>query len=236
MNNLREDIGILIVDDHPIFRHGLRVTLEAQPGFRVLGEAADGEQALALASQLKPKVLLLDIRMPHLSGVEVLRHLQTLAIPTRTVLLTATLDREQIIEALHLGARGVILKAASADVLFEGIRRVVAGQYWFCRESVPDLLQAMLELKPNTLERGRRPKFCLTRRETEIIALIEGGYTNKDIAKKLALSEQIVKHHLINIFDKLGVSNRFELVLFSIDHHLTSDFQTSPDELSRNVA
>jgi DNA-binding NarL/FixJ family response regulator len=236
MNNLREEIGILIADDHPIFRQGLRVALEAQPGFRVLGEAADGEQTLALASQLKPKVLLLDIRMPHLSGIEVLRHLKTLAIPTHTLLLTATLDKEQIIEALHLGARGIVLKDAAAEVLFEGIRRVVAGHYWFCRESVPDLVQAIFELKPNPQDSGRRPKFCLTRRETEVIALIEGGYTNKDIAKKLALSEQVVKHHLVNIFDKLGVSNRFELVLFSIDHHLTDDSRTRPKELSRTVA
>ena len=236
MNNPREEIGILIADDHPIFRQGLRVVLDAQPGFRVLGEAADGEQTLALASQLKPKVLLLDIRMPHLSGIEVLRHLKTLAIPTHTLLLTASLDGDQIMEALHLGARGIILKDAAADVLVEGIRRVVAGHYWFCRESVPDLVRAILESKPGPRDSGGRPKFCLTRRETEIIALIEGGYTNKEIARKLAVSEHLVKHHLINVFDKLGVANRFELVLFSLDHHLTHDLQPSPNERSRNVA
>jgi two-component system, NarL family, nitrate/nitrite response regulator NarL len=236
MDKLRDEIGILIADNHPGFRQGLRVVLDTQPGFRVLGEAEDGEQTLALASQLKPRVLLLDIRTPRLSGIEVLRHLKTLAIPTRTLLLTATLEGEQIVEALQLGARGIVLKDAAADVLVEGIRRVVAGHYWFCRESVPDLVRAISELKRGLRDGGHRPEFHLARRETQIIALIQAGYTNKDIARKLAVSEHLVKHHLINIFDKLGVANRFELVLFSLDHHLTHDLQPSPNEFSRNVA
>jgi DNA-binding NarL/FixJ family response regulator len=221
MNNQPEDIGILIADDHPIFREGLRKVLEAQPGFLVLGEAADGEQTLKLARQLKPMILLLDIRMPHLSGLEVLRELKTLAIPIRTLVLTAALEKDQMLEAFQLGARGIILKHAPTDVLFQSIRSVVAGQFWLGYESVPDLVQAILEIKPRADTGASRPKFCLTRRETEIIALIEGGYTNKDIAKKFGVSEHTVKHHLSSIFGKLGVSNRLELVLFSIDHHLT---------------
>ena len=221
MNNQPEDIGILIADDHPIFREGLRKVLESQPGFLVLGEAADGEQTLKLARQLKPMILLLDIRMPHLSGLEVLRELKTLAIPIRTLVLTAALEKDQMLEAFQLGARGIILKHAPTDVLFQSIRSVVAGQFWLGYESVPDLVQAILQIKPRADTGARQPKFCLTRRETEIIALIEGGYTNKDIAKKFGVSEHTVKHHLSSIFGKLGVSNRLELVLFSIDHHLT---------------
>lgn len=102
MKKQRKEIGILIADDHPMFRDGLRKVLEAEPGFRVLGEAADGEQTLELARRLKPKVLLLDIRMPKLSGLEVLRELQTARIPVRTLVLTATLERDQIVEALRL--------------------------------------------------------------------------------------------------------------------------------------
>jgi DNA-binding NarL/FixJ family response regulator len=212
MNNQPEDIGILIADDHPIFREGLR---------NVLGEAADGEQTLKLARQLKPMILLLDIRMPHLSGLEVLRELKTLAIPIRTLVLTAALEKGQMLEAFQLGARGIILKHAPADVLFQSIRSVVAGQFWLGYESVPDLVQAILLIRLRADTGARQPKFCLTRRETEVIALIEGGYTNKDIAKKFGVSEHTVKHHLSDIFGKLGVSNRLELVLFSIDHHLT---------------
>ena len=227
MNKQREKIGILIADDHPIFREGLRRVLEAKPGYRVLGEAADGEQTLKLARQLKAKILLLDIRMPKLSGLEVLRELKALAIPIRTLVLTAALEKEQVVEALQLGASGIILKQTATDVLFESIRCVLAGQYWVCHESVSDLVQALLEFKAHSGASPNRPKFGLTHRETEVIALIVGGYNNREIAKKFAISVDTVKHHLTSIFDKLGVSNRLELALFSIDHHLTDNVQMS---------
>jgi len=227
MNKQREKIGILIADDHPIFREGLRRVLEAEPGYRVLGEAADGEQTLKLARQLKAKILLLDIRMPKLSGLEVLRELKALAIPIRTLVLTAALEKEQVVEALQLGASGITLKQTATDVLFESIRCVLAGQYWVCHESVSDLVQALLEFKAHSGASPNRPKFGLTHRETEVIALIVGGYNNREIAKKFAISVDTVKHHLTSIFDKLGVSNRLELALFSIDHHLTDNVQMS---------
>jgi DNA-binding NarL/FixJ family response regulator len=228
MNKRREEIGILIADDHPIFREGLRKLLEAEPGFRVLGEAADGEQTLKLARQLKPEILLLDIRMPKLSGLEVLRELKTLSTQLRTIVFTAAVEKDQIVQALQLGARGIILKHSATAVLFEGIRCVMAGQYWACHESVSSLVQALLEFKPRLNAAERRQGFGLTPRETGVIALIVGGYTNKDIAKKFAISEHTVKHHLTNIFDKLGVSNRLELALFSIDHHLLDNIQMDP--------
>jgi len=221
MNDQPEEIGILIADHHPKFREGLRKVLEAQPGLRVVGEAADGERTLKLARQLKPRILLLDIRLPRLSGLEILRQLKTLANPVHTLVLAAAPKRNQIVEALQLGARGMLLKRAPARVLLEGIRSVAAGQYWFRHESVPDFVQAVLERKHCPEAVASQPDFCLNRRETEVIALIEGGYTNKEMAKKLAISEPAVKHHLTNIFDKLRVSNRLELILFSIHHHLT---------------
>jgi DNA-binding NarL/FixJ family response regulator len=229
MNKQREEADILIADDHPMFCEGLRRVLEAAPGFRVVGEAADGEQTLKLARQLKPKVLLLDIRIPKLSGLEVLRELEALGLRIRTLILTAALEKDQIAEALQLGARGIILKQSATDVLCESIRCVLAGQYWVCHESVSDLVQALREFKPRPDAGAGRRKFGLTRRETEVIALIVGGYTNKDIAKKFAISAHTVKHHVTSIFDKLGVSNRLELVLFSIDHHLTDSNETSLD-------
>ncbi|MGA2611163.1 MAG: response regulator transcription factor [Terriglobia bacterium] len=225
MNKRREEIAILIADDHPVFREGLRKLLEAEPGFRVLGEAADGEQTLKLARQLEPEILLLDIRMPKLSGLEVLRELKPLLIQPRTIVFTAAVEKDQIVQALQLGARGIILKHSATDVLFEGIRCVKAGQYWVGHESVSDLVQALLEFRPGPEAAERRQGFGLTPRETGVIALIVAGYSNKDIATKFAISEHTVKHHLTNIFDKLGVSNRLELALFSIDHHLIDNVQ-----------
>lgn len=220
-----EAIRTLIADDHPIFREGLRKLLEAQPGFSIVGEATDGGEALKLARQLEPDILLLDIKMPNLSGLEVLRELKPLPIRTRTIVLTAAVEKDQIIEALQLGARGIILKHSAIHVLFEGIRCVMAGQYWVAHESVSDLVQALLEFMPRQGAPARSEKFGLTRREKEVIALIGAGYTNKDIAEKYGISQHTVKHHLTNIFDKLGVSNRLELVLFSIDHHLIDNVQ-----------
>lgn len=229
MNKQREEVSILIADDHPIFRAGLRKVLEAQQGFCVLGEAIDGEQTLMLARRLKPKILLLDIRMPKLSGLEVLRELQTARIPVRTLVLTATLERDQIVEALRLGARGIVLKHARIEVLFEGIRRVRAGHYWACDESVSGLVEALLELKPPPKATATHQKFGMSRRETEVVALIVHGYTNKEIAKKIAASEQTVAHHLARIFNKLGVANRLELILFALNHHLTDNVEKSPN-------
>ena len=224
-----EAVRTLIADDHPIFREGLRRLLEAEPGFRVVGEAADGGEALKLVRQLKPEILLLDIKMPNLSGLEVLRELKTSPIPTRTIVLTAAVEKNQLVEALQLGARGVILKHSATDVLFKGIRCVMAGQYWVGLESVSDLVQALLEFMPRQGAPARGEQFGLTPREKEVIALIVAGYTNKDIARKFGISEHTVKHHLTNIFDKLGVSNRLELVLFSIDHRLTDNVQVPLD-------
>jgi len=229
MHEERGEIRILIADDHPIFRAGLRKLLEARPGFRVLGEAADGEQTLKVARQLQPEVLLLDIRMPKLSGLEVLSELKTLSAQPRTILLTVAVERDQIVQALELGARGIILKNSVTEVLFEGIRSVAAGQYWVCQESVRDLAQALLKFAPHPESGERRQEFGLTGREREVIALIVAGFTNKDIADKFAISEQTVKHHVTNIFDKLGVLNRLELALFSIDHHLLENVQMTLD-------
>jgi len=225
----RKKIGILIANDRPLSRQGLRRVLEKEPGFRVLGEAADGEQTLELARRLKPKVLLLDIRMPKLSGLEVLRQLKALAIPTRTLMLTAGSDKDRIVEALQLDARGIILKQAPADVLLKGIRSVLAGRFWVCEESVSNLAQALRAFKTRPDAAPHRGKPALSERELEVIALTVGGYTNRDIAKKLAMSEQRVKHHLATVLDKLGVSNRLELVLYSIDYHLTDKVQMGLD-------
>jgi two-component system nitrate/nitrite response regulator NarL len=222
MDKKSQNVSIVIADDHPIFRDGLRKLLESEPDFRVIGEGADGEEAVALARKLKPDILLLDLAMPRLPGMEALQELAASASPVRTILLTAAIEKDQVPAALELGARGVVLKESATQVLLKCIRTVMDGQYWVGRESVSDLVRALREATPP----GGAPQkkaFGLTPRELEIVAAIVAGYTNKDIAQKFSLSEQTVKHHLTNIFDKLGVSNRLELALFSIHHRLVGN-------------
>jgi len=220
MDERREPLRILIADDHPIFRMGLRKLLESQEDFQVVGEALDGVEAIKLARHLRPELLLLDLSMPKLSGLEVLRELNKLALRMRTMVLTVAIEKAQVIEALQLGAFGIVLKHSPQDVLVKSIRAVMAGQYWVGHESVSDLVHALLEFMPRKEKAPGEQGFGLTQRERQVIALVVSGYTNKDLAQKCGISEQTVKHHLTNIFDKLGVSNRLELVLFAIDHRL----------------
>jgi DNA-binding NarL/FixJ family response regulator len=213
-------VRVLIADDHPIFRDGLRKLLSEAPDFDVIGEAADGAEAVKLARQLKPDILLLDLAMPRLPGLEALRELAGSSGAMRTILLTAAIERSEIAKALQLGARGVVLKESATQLLFKSIRCVMAGEYWVGRGSVSDLVETLRELMPTGAGERRKKTFGLTRRELEIISTIVAGYANKDIAQKFSLSEETVKHHLTNIFDKTGVSNRLELALFAINHRL----------------
>jgi DNA-binding NarL/FixJ family response regulator len=186
----------------------------------VIGEAADGGEAITLVKQLGPDVLLLDLAMPRVPGLEALSELAKSKTPVRTVLLTAQIERTQIVEALQLGARGIVLKESATELLMEAIRVVMSGQYWVGRESVSDLVATLRELMPRGGEEPSARRFGLTPREMEVISAIVAGYTNKDIAQRFAISEQTVKHHLTNVFDKVGVSNRLELALFAVNHHL----------------
>jgi two-component system, NarL family, nitrate/nitrite response regulator NarL len=212
-------IRILIADDHGIFRDGLRRLLEAEPDLCVVGEAADGAEAVALVTQHRPDILLLDLAMPRVPGMDALRELSTSQQPVRTILLAASVERPQILEALRLGARGVVLKESATQVLLKSIAAVVAGSYWVGRESVPDLKE--LVLHSAALEQpGRR--YGLTRREMQMVAAIVEGSSNREIAQKFSVREDTVKHHLTSIFSKLEVSTRLELALFAIEHRLVS--------------
>jgi two-component system, NarL family, nitrate/nitrite response regulator NarL len=220
-NSFPSPIRILIADDHPLFRDGLRRLLQAEPGFEVVGEASDGDILVDLARKTRPDILLLDLSMPRQDGMEVLRELSLSKIPVRTLLLTASIEKAQIVQALKLGAYGVIMKEATTQRLFDSIQCVMAGQYWIGRESVSDLVRALRSIAPT--ENGVRGKdYGLTTRELEIVTLVVAGYSNPDIAQRCSISEQTVKHHISNIFDKLGVSNRLELALFAVNHRLTA--------------
>lgn len=212
-------IRVLIADDHPVVRVGLRNMLLADPMVQVVGEARDGVEALQLAHSLQPDILLLDLAMPNIAGMDALREMTAGALNTRTIVLTGLIEKRQVLEALQLGARGVVLKDAVVEHLTACIRAVMQGQYWLEGHPVQNLVQVLRDLSTQTAPPPRRT-YGLTARELEVVALITEGCTNKDIAKTFGISEETVKRHLTNIFNKLGVGNRLELALFALNHSL----------------
>ena len=210
-------IRVLVANGQGLFRDGLRGLLEAG-GFKVVGETADGEVVVPLAEKTRPDVILLDLAMPRQDGIEILRRLSMAEIPARTLLMVSLTEKAQVIRALKMGAYGVIPQEATSQRLYEGIRCIVSGQYWIGRDNVSDLVKALREDANEGTPRQRR--FGLTPRELETITLVVAGYSNPGIAQKFSISEQTVKHHVSNIFDKLGVSNRLELALFAVNHQL----------------
>ncbi|HEX7894689.1 MAG TPA: response regulator transcription factor [Terriglobales bacterium] len=215
-----QNLRILIADDHPIFRDGLRRLLESEPGFKVVAEACDGVEAVEFVRRFKPDILLLDLAMPRRHGLEALRELSLNASPLRVILLTAAAEREQIVEALQLGARGVVLKDCGTEILLKSIRAVLNGEYWVGREPVSNLVQYLRSLMDSANKITRDKRFGLTPRELEVVSAVVAGFANKEIAEYFKISEDTVKHHLSNIFDKVGVSTRLELALFAVNQSL----------------
>jgi len=209
---------VLIADDDPIVRQAVRSVLEVSGGFQVVGEAEDGKMAAELVGQIRPDILLLDLLMPNLPGLEALRAITTAGAEVRTVLLCSAISAKQVLEALQLGARGVVLKKRVAELL-PALDAVMRGQYWIESRSVSNIVQIVEQLAAANLQPDKsQSHFGLTARETEIVSFITQGYMNRDIAKSLSITEETVKRHLTNIFNKVGMSNRLELALFAVEH------------------
>ncbi|MFP5211546.1 MAG: response regulator transcription factor [Acidobacteriota bacterium] len=216
-------IQILIADEHPIRRDSLRALLEKQPDFNVVDVAPDGNAALRLSQTYKPDILLLNLRIPGKDGMGVLADLQSLRIPVRPLLFATSLSTPDLRRALRLGARGVIMESSSTQMLLDGIRGVMADQYWISHELGSSMMEEMQAESISSKGKPLTKAFDLTPRQLEIIRCVVAGCSNADIAAKLSLSEQTVKHHLSGTFDKLGVFNRLELALFAINHGLAED-------------
>ena len=204
-------LKLVLADDHPVVLDGLEQLFRAQKDFTVVARCQDGAETLRAVRQHRPDVLLLDIRMPALDGLQVIRNLQKDSLPTRIVLLTAELSEDDVLEAVRLGVKGVVLKEMSPQMLIECVRKVADGEQWIERRSLTRALDKML-----CREAGfREVSSILTSREIEIVRLATRGLRNQAIAEQLHISEGTVKVHLHNIYEKLGIGGRVGLTLYA---------------------
>src|ERR1700723_1221737 len=210
-------IRVLMADDNVIFRDGLRKLLDGEDDITIVGEAANGNECVRMLAKLKPDILLLDLRMPDKDGLAVLEEVNFDSLSTRVIVLTAAEDDRDVVRAMRLGARGVVLKQSASDLLLKSIRKVADGEIWLDNRMTAEVIDAF---KKSSESGQRREKPLLSDREKEIVQLVAQGFRNREIGEKLFISEQTVKNHLHNIFDKLGVSDRLELALYAIHHRL----------------
>ena len=217
MAKSKQAIRVAIADDHPIFRDGLRKLLEAEEDMVVAGEASNGAEAVQMIPKVKPDVLLLDLRMPDKDGLTVLEEVNFDSLTTKVIVLTASEEERDIVRAMRLGARGVVLKQTATEMLIKSIRKVHQGEIWLDKRMMAEVMRAFTK---SSEQGAKRDKPLLSDREKEIVQHVAQGFRNREIGEKLFISEQTVKNHLHNIFDKLGVSDRLELALYAIHHRL----------------
>ena len=214
-----ECIRILIADDHPLFRYGLRTLLQAESLFEVVGEATTGEEAVTLAASLLPDVILMDLTMPELNGIEATRRIVQVAPQSKILVLTMFDDDDSVLAAMRAGARGYILKGAEGDETIRAIQAVSSGEAIFG----PAIARRLMHYFSEPSAVAAPPAFPqLTEREREILALIGHGYTNSAIAQRLVLSPKTVRNHVSVIFGKLQVAGRAEAIAQARDAGLTS--------------
>lgn len=206
-------IKVLVAEDHSVVRAGLVELLEGSPDFEVAGVAADGREAVELAAEAKPEVVLMDLAMPELGGVEATRRIVAADGEVRVVVLTAFSDRARVLEALDAGAAGYLLKDAEPSEIFEGIRAVARGE----SPLAPKAATAVLA------DRAEQRSADLSDRETEVLGLVAEGLPNKLIARRLEISEKTVKAHLTHVFERIGVSDRTQAALWAREHGLGED-------------
>ena len=224
----KSKIRIVVADDHPIFRDGLCKLLALEEDFEVVAQAQDGREVLDVLQQYEPDILLLDLKMPGLDGLGTLQRLQAARNRTRVIVLTASDDKNEFVQAMKLGTSGIVLKQTATDLLIKSIRKVHAGEIWLDSHTTAAVIRQFVSADemaapPQAAPAGtprERERSPLSQREREIVGLVAQGFKNKEMAEKMFISEQTVKNHLHNIFDKLGVSDRLELALYAIHNNL----------------
>lgn len=216
METSRSTIRIAIADDHPIVLAGLEQLFKLEEDFEIVARCANGEEALEAVRTHLPDILILDLRMPDRSGLGVLRQMKDRQHPTRVVVLTAALDEDEVIEAIRLGARGVVLKEMAPRLLIQCVRKVFEGGQWLEKESVGRALEKIIRrgaVSPSAAG-------SLTPRELEVVRLVAEGLRNKEIGERLMISEGTVKIHLHSIYEKLQIGGRVELSVYARDRGL----------------
>lgn len=201
-------IRILLVDDHTVVRQGLRMFLELDPELQVVGEAGDGQEALAQVEKLKPDVVLMDILMPRLNGIEAIKQLAKLHPEVHVLALTSVLDDRSVVDAVRGGASGYLLKDTQAEDLCRAIHAVHAGKVQLSPEAAARLVREVCTDEPQL--------DTLTSRERDVLRLLAGGASNKEIASKLSLAEKTVKNHVSNLLSKLGLQSRMQAALWAV--------------------
>ncbi len=222
-----EPVRVLIADGHPIVLVGIRKVLENHPAIEVVGEACDGVDAIDKAVALEPDVVFMELRLPRVDGLTVLRSIQARAPKSKVILYAASENRDSFVEAMKLGCAGILYKDMPVSLIEKSILKVHAGEIWLDSNttaavmrkfSTPGEMMSPVSMPSNG--KAPRERAQLSQREREIIILIAQGYKNKEIAEKMFITEQTVKNHLHNVFDKLGVSDRLELALYAIHNSL----------------
>jgi DNA-binding NarL/FixJ family response regulator len=213
------DVKILLADDHPIVRRGLRILLQAEPGFVVVGEGSDGIEALQLVERYKPEVLVVDLMMPGLNGLEVLRQCSQLSSHTRVIVLSMHSDEAYVLAALKRGAQGYVLKDSSSNDVIFAVREVVAGRRYLSPPLSERAIDAYLQ---RGREAGNDPYEALSSREREVLHLAAEGRTNREIAEALSISPRTVDAHRANMMHKLDLHHQTELVLYALRRGILS--------------
>ncbi len=207
-----ENVRILLVDDHAVLRDGVRMVLESQPGFQVVGTTENGRDALRLVEELRPDIAVLDIAMPEMNGLEATRAIRQCCPQTQVVILSMHEGEEYLREALRAGAAGYVLKRAAAKELVGAIQTVRHGESYLD----PALTRTLISDYVRQVERGDEMPDSLTERELEVLKLVAEGFTNRQIALKLNISIKTVQTHRANLMDKLNLHDRTELVRYAI--------------------
>ncbi len=207
-----EEISVVIADDHPVVCKGIHELLNNAPGINVIGEAHSGENALRLVKELMPDVLILDIEMPDINGVEVVNRISSQSLPVKVLGLSSYDDREYISQLLSLGASGYLIKDEMPENIIDAVRGVARGEKGWVSRKVAAMLGQMLEVK----EDGNH----LTPREIDVLRLVTQGKTNAEIGYELGISEKTVEKHLDTIFRKMGVVSRVEAAVRAVREHL----------------
>jgi DNA-binding NarL/FixJ family response regulator len=215
-----ERVRVLIVDDHALFRRGLMLVLESDEGIDVVGEAEDGDEAIAKAEQLAPDVVLMDVRMPKISGIDATRRLAETLPTSKIIMLTVSDEEDDLYEAIKAGATGYLLKEISIEEVADAVRAVMQGQTLISPSMASKLIAEFANLSKRADERTSVPAPKLTDRELEVLKLVAQGLTNREVADQLFIAENTVKNHVRNILEKLHLHSRMEAVLYAVKEKL----------------